>query len=60
MTGGIDHLAIVRYQVESGNDGEGAVENEEMTRVSRAEAEGPVEGADCGEGGLGQLQPVDG
>lgn len=50
MIGGIDHLAIMRYQVEPGDDGKGAVENKEVARVSRAEAESPVEGADGGEG----------
>lgn len=57
--GGCGHFVVEGDEVEFGDDGDGAIEDEEMAGVSGTEAEGAVEGAKGGKGGLAQLQPVD-
>lgn len=57
--GGFGHFVVEGDEVEFGDDGDGAIEDEEMAGVSGTEAEGAVEGAKGGKGGLAQLQPVD-
>jgi hypothetical protein len=58
--GGFGHLGGEGEELEFRDDGDGAVEDEEVASVGGAEAEGAVEGAESGEGGLAQLRPVNG
>lgn len=46
---GFKHFIVVGNKPESGNDGDGAVEDEEVPGIRRAQAEGTVERAQGGQ-----------